>query len=66
VLRHLGIEPGDKIAVEKLPSGRIEVRAAESAATISHAFHILKRPRRRKPSIEDMNRIVARGWAGQK
>ncbi len=27
VLQHLGVVPGEKIAVEKLPDGRVEVRA---------------------------------------
>jgi AbrB family looped-hinge helix DNA binding protein len=28
VLAHLGIHPGDKITVEKLPGGRLEVKPA--------------------------------------
>ena len=31
VLKHLGINPGEKITVEKLPDGRIEVKAARPA-----------------------------------
>jgi bifunctional DNA-binding transcriptional regulator/antitoxin component of YhaV-PrlF toxin-antitoxin module len=31
LLRHLGVRPGEKIAVDKLPDGRIEMRAARPA-----------------------------------
>jgi AbrB family looped-hinge helix DNA binding protein len=30
LLEHLGVHPGKKIAVDKLPDGRIEVRAART------------------------------------
>jgi AbrB family looped-hinge helix DNA binding protein len=64
ILRHLGVEPGDKIDVDKLPDGRVEVKAA-GAGKISDVFGMLKRPR--KPlSVAEMNRIAARGWAGKK
>jgi AbrB family looped-hinge helix DNA binding protein len=64
ILRHLGVEPGDKIDVDKLPDGRVAVKAAASGK-ISDVFGMLKKPR--KPlSIAEMNRIAARGWAGKK
>jgi len=31
VLEHIGVQPGEKISVEKLPDGRIEVKAAGAA-----------------------------------
>jgi AbrB family looped-hinge helix DNA binding protein len=66
LLRHLGVQPGDTIAVEKLPDGRIEVRAARPAGDISDIFNILHKKGRPALSIEDMNRITARGWAGKR
>ena len=65
ILKHLGVEPGDKIAVDKLPDGRVEVKAA-AAGKISDVFGLLKRPRRKPLSVAEMNRIAARGWAGKK
>jgi bifunctional DNA-binding transcriptional regulator/antitoxin component of YhaV-PrlF toxin-antitoxin module len=62
VLRHLGVRPGEKITVDKLPDGRI-VKAAEPAGTISDVFDFLKRKNGPRLSIEDMNRVIARGWA---
>ena len=66
VLKHLGVHPGEKINVDKLPDGRIEVRAAGPAGRISDAFDFLKRKDGPSLSIEDMNEIAARGWAGKR
>ena len=30
VLEHIGVKPGEKISVEKLPDGRVEVKAART------------------------------------
>jgi AbrB family looped-hinge helix DNA binding protein len=67
LLDHLGVHPGDKIAVEKLPDGRIEVRAAPPTGKISDLFGILKNKKKdRSLSIEEMNEVIARGWAGKR
>jgi hypothetical protein len=60
---HLGVQPGDKIAVDKLPDGRIEVRAARPTGDISDVFNFLKRKKGVKLTIEEINKIAARGWA---
>jgi AbrB family looped-hinge helix DNA binding protein len=66
VLEHLGVHPGEKIAVNKLPNGRIEVKAAGRTGSITDTFGILKRKGRPALSIEEMNKIAARGWAGKR
>jgi len=66
LLKHLGIHPGEKIAVEKLPDGRIEVRAARPSGKISEVFGILKREGGPSLSIDDMNEVAAQGWAGKR
>jgi AbrB family looped-hinge helix DNA binding protein len=66
ILEHLGIQPGEKVSVEKLPNGRIEVRAARPAGKISDAFDFLKRKDGLSLSIEEMNRIISEGWAGKR
>jgi AbrB family looped-hinge helix DNA binding protein len=64
LLEHLGVHPGEKITVDKLPDGRIEVKAARPTGRISDAFGFLRAKRKgRTLSIEKMNEIVARGWA---
>ncbi len=66
VLAHLGIRPGDKIAVEALPGGRIEVRALRPEGRISDVFGFLKRENGPSLTIDEMNAIAADGWAGKR
>ena len=64
ILRHLGVAPGEKISVDKLADGRLEVKAAP-AGKISDVFGMLKKSGRKPVSIDEMNRATARGWAGK-
>ena len=62
ILEHLGVHPGEKIAVDKLPDGRIEVRAARTGK-ISDVFDFLKKKKGPSLSVDEINKIAARGWA---
>ena len=66
VLKHLGVQPGEKIAVEKLPDGRIELKAERAAGKISDVFNFLKRKDCPSLSIEEINEAARRGWAGRR
>jgi hypothetical protein len=67
MLRHLGVCPGEKISVERLADRRIEIRAAaRPTGKISAAFGFLKRKDGASLSIQGMNKIAARGWAGKR
>jgi AbrB family looped-hinge helix DNA binding protein len=66
LLQHLGVQAGEKVAVEKLPDGRIEVKAARPTGKISDAFNLLKREGGPVLSIEEINQIAADGWAGKR
>lgn len=67
LLQHLGIKPGDRVDFEKLPGGELRVRAARPTGTIDGFLHALDgKVMLEKPlSIEEMNDIVAAGWAGR-
>ena len=65
ILKHLGVHPGETITVGKLPDGRIEMRAAQPKGKISDAFDFLKKKRGSSLSIEEINTVAARGWAGK-
>jgi len=65
LLRHLGIKPGERIELDKLPGGELRVKAARPPGTIDgfigrHAGK-LKKPL----TIEEMNEVAAAGWAGE-
>jgi antitoxin PrlF len=64
VLRHLGVAPGQKVEVDLLPNGRVELKAAKSPASIENFFGCLYRPGTKPLTIEEINEIAAQGWAG--
>jgi AbrB family looped-hinge helix DNA binding protein len=66
VLKHLGVEPGEKITVEKLPDGRIEMKAERPTGKISDVFDFLKKEKGRSLSIDEITDIAKRGWAGKR
>ena len=66
LLEHLGVHAGEKITVDKLSDSRIEVRAARPTGKISDVFDFLKRDQCPSLSIEEMNKVAARGWAGKR
>ena len=66
LLKHLGVHPGEKVTVDKLPDGRIEMKALRPTGNISDVFDFLKRENGPSLSIEEINGIVARGWAGKR
>ncbi len=66
VLKHLGVQPGQKVSVELLPGGQITVSANRRTGKISDVFGILKPANKTKLSIKKMNEIIADGWAGKR
>jgi bifunctional DNA-binding transcriptional regulator/antitoxin component of YhaV-PrlF toxin-antitoxin module len=66
LLQHLGVHPGEQITVEKLPDGRIEMKAVRPAGKISDVFNRFKREDGPSLSIEEINEAARRGWAGRR
>ncbi len=66
LLKHLGIGPGQQIEVDKLPNGMINIRAAGKKGSISDFIGCLSHKGERHLTIEEMNEITAKGWAGEK
>jgi len=66
LLKHLGVVPGEKIAADKLPDGRIVVRAATQDGTIADFIGCLAQRGGRKLTIDKMNEITVGGWAKAK
>jgi bifunctional DNA-binding transcriptional regulator/antitoxin component of YhaV-PrlF toxin-antitoxin module len=62
LLEHLGVRPGGKVTISKLPNGTIEIKAAPSTGKISDVFGFLKTKKGNSLSIEGMNDVIARGW----
>jgi bifunctional DNA-binding transcriptional regulator/antitoxin component of YhaV-PrlF toxin-antitoxin module len=66
LLNHLGVRPGEKIVVDTFPDGRVEMKAARPSGKISDVFDIFKRKKGPRLSIEEINAITRKGWAGRR
>jgi antitoxin PrlF len=64
-LQHLGIEPGERIELDKLPDGRITLRAARPTGKIDSFLGLLGKTRK-VATLDEINEAAAAGWAGQK
>jgi bifunctional DNA-binding transcriptional regulator/antitoxin component of YhaV-PrlF toxin-antitoxin module len=61
VLQHLGVEPGEKVVVDFVPTGRAELRAAKSPASIDAFIGCLAGRGSRPLSTEEIVEIAATG-----
>jgi antitoxin PrlF len=66
LLKHLGVGPGERIEADKLPDGRVVVRAAVEAGSIADFIGCLTVRGERKLTIDEMNEIATEGWANAK
>lgn len=64
VLNHLGVRPGDKLDIDLLTGGRMQVKPnpGNSAASV---FGMLARPGTPQLTIENINQFAASGWADE-
>ena len=65
LLAHLGIRPGQRLDVEVLPGGRLELHAEQASGEIEAVFGLLAGRADRKASLDEINEAAAAGWAGQ-
>ena len=65
VLQHLGIEPGEKIELDKLPDGRVTLRAMRPAVTIDGFLGLLAGKTKKIATLDEINEAAAANWAGQ-
>ena len=63
VLTHLGVRPGDKLDVDLLADGRMQLRSRRGTSAAA-VFGMLARPGTPHLSVEELNEIAASGWAG--
>jgi len=64
VLQHLGIGPGEKIELNKLPGGRVILRAARPSGKIDRFLGLLAGKTEKVATLDEINEAAA-GWAGQ-
>ncbi len=64
VLEHLGVRPGDRVDVDLLKDGRMQVRA-KRGKPVSSIFGMLSSCSTPHRSVEELNDAAAAGWAGE-
>ena len=65
VLQHLGIRPGEKIELQKLPDGRVILKAARPVGKIDAFLGLLAGKTKKIATLEEINEAAAAGWAGR-
>jgi bifunctional DNA-binding transcriptional regulator/antitoxin component of YhaV-PrlF toxin-antitoxin module len=66
LLRHLKVVPGQKVAVEKLPDGRLVVGAAPKTGSIAKFSGLLAKPGTPRFTIEQIKKFTEEAWAGKR
>lgn len=66
VLQHLGIKPGDKIELDLLPDGRGILKAARSSGSIAGFVGLLAGRTSKVATIEEINTVCEKAWAGER
>jgi antitoxin PrlF len=65
LLQHLGIRPGERVDLEKMPGGELRLRAARSTGTIDGFLGVLAGKTKKIATLEEINEAAASGWAGE-
>ncbi len=66
LLRHLGVEPGARVEIEKLPCGELRIKAQQPTGSIDDFLGLLAGKTKRIATIEEINEATAAGWARRK
>ena len=66
VLQHLGVRPGEKIELDKLPDGRVVLHAARPTGTIEGFLGLLAGKTEKVATLDEIGEGAAAGWAGEK
>jgi antitoxin PrlF len=65
LLQHLGIRPGERVDLEKMPGGELRLRAARSTGTIDGFLGVLAGKTKKIATLEEIDEAAASGWAGK-
>ncbi len=66
LLQHLGIRPGEKIEVDKLPDGRVTLKAARPIGKIDSFLGLLAGKSEKAATLDEIQEAAAAGWAREK
>lgn len=66
VLQHLGIRPGEKIELDKLPDGRVALKASRPSGKIDNFLGLLAGKSKKVATLDEIEEAAASGWVGKK
>lgn len=64
LLAHLGVRPGQRVSVEVLPGGRIQIQAEQPQGSIDGFVGLLAGRTPHAATLEELEAAAAEGWAG--
>lgn len=62
LLKHLGVVPGQKVEVHKLPDGTLTIGSNVHDGDVSNFIACLCKPNTPVISIDEMNEVIAQSW----
>lgn len=66
LLRHLKVEPGQKVQVDMLPDGRLTLQPAKRTGSIAKFSGFLAKPGTPRLTIAQIKKITEDAWAGKR
>ena len=64
LLAHLGVRPGQRLDVEVLPGGLLQLYAHQATGTIRECFGLLEGQSKRRATLQELDQVALEGWAG--
>jgi len=64
VLQHLGVSPGERIELDKLPDGRVSLKAMRPSGKIDSFLGLLAGKEKKIATLDEINEATASGRAG--
>ena len=66
LLRHMNVAPGQKVAVDKLPDGRLVVRPAVQTGSLAKFSGCLAKEGTPRLTIAQIKKVTEDAWAGKR
>ncbi|ULJ64738.1 AbrB/MazE/SpoVT family DNA-binding domain-containing protein [Wielerella bovis] len=66
LLQHLGIQAGQRITIDKLPNGTLNIQAEQNTGKIDDFIGKFAGRLAQPISLDEMNAITEQAWAGEK
>lgn len=65
LLKHLGVEPGDKVEIDLLPGNKASLHASRRQGTIDGFLGCLAGKTTKVATLEEIEEAIQKGWAGE-